>query len=169
MKILSSYGLFLLLTAACAVTAGIGLTAFRLNTSADRALADISTRAAVLNAAETEEKIAVLNKTAENADLFIFSESDARKWFLDALDTFLKKYDAKVISPMQKTGSAFRSRVSFRFTPKTPGELATLLEYMENSAAPVFIIESTAFISTDREKYINVTAEIIQPFYGGGE
>ncbi|WP_265820715.1 hypothetical protein [Geovibrio ferrireducens] len=169
MKILGSYRLFLLLLAACAATAGIGLTALRLNNAADTALADINVRAAVLNAEKAGEKIDALHEAAENADIFIFSESDARKWFLDALDSFLKKYDAKVVTPMQKTDSAFRSRVSFRFTPKTPTELAILLEYMENSVAPVFIIESTAFISTEKERYINVTAEIIQPFYGGGK
>ncbi|MGE4497349.1 MAG: hypothetical protein AB7E48_05670 [Deferribacterales bacterium] len=169
MKILGSYRLFLLLLASCAVTAGIGLTVLNLNKSADRALADISARASVLSAEKAGAKIDALHKAAENADIFIFSESDARRWFLDALDSFLKKYDAKVVSPMQKADSSFRSRVSFRFTPKTPAELAILLEYMENSTAPVFIIESTAFVSTDREKYINITADIIQPFYGEGK
>ncbi|MCD8492413.1 MAG: hypothetical protein LRY51_11220 [Geovibrio sp.] len=118
MKILGSYRLFLLLLAACAATAGIGLTAMRLNNAADTALADINARTAVLNAEKAGEKIDALHEAAENADIFIFSESDARKWFLDALDSFLKKYDAKVVTPMQKTDSAFRSRVSFRFTPE---------------------------------------------------
>ena len=169
MKILSGYKLFLLLLAACSVTAGIGLTAFRLNNTADKALADIHSRTKYFSAETVDKKLNKLNNAAEDADIFIFSEDDARKWFLDALDNFLKKYDAKVVSPMQKKDGAFRSTVSFRFTPKTPSELALLLEYMENSAAPVFIVESTAFINTDREKYINVTAEIVQPFYGGAE
>lgn len=169
MKALLSVLTFIVLLLVCAITAGVGITAYNLNESAKKTLLDIEQKKTFGNFAQIEKKLDEVMNAADKADIFIFSEKDARRWFLDTLDNLLKKYDAKVITPMQKVDNAYKSRVSFRFTPRDPAELAVLIDYLENSVAPIFIIETMAFIKTDREKYTNITAEIIQPFYQGSK
>lgn len=165
-KVLSGYGLFVLLLIYVALAAGISLTLCRINAEADKALADIEARSSALSFEAVSKKSAELYTAADGARILVFTDKEARENFLNTLDSFLKKYNAKVISPMTKTNNTYRSRISFRFTPKTPQELAVLLEYLENSSSPVFIVDDTAFINDRDGSYVNITTEMIQPFSG---
>jgi hypothetical protein len=147
-KIFSSYILFIMLLSCVALAFGISITLNRLNAETDKAISAITAQSSVMTFKTVSEK---------SSELYSF---------LNTLDSFLKKYSAKVISPMTKKENSYRSRVSFRFTPRTPQELATLLEYLENSSSPIFMVESTEFINGKNGRYIYITAEIIQPFAG---
>lgn len=165
-KLLSGYGLFAALLICVALAAGISLTLCRLNIETDKAAAEVEAQSSVMSYGAVSKKSAELYAAADSARILVFTDKEARENFLNVLDSFLKKYNAKVITPMTKTDDSYRSRISFRFTPKNPQELAALLEYLENSSSPVFMVENTEFINNLNGRYINVTAEIVQPFSG---
>jgi hypothetical protein len=165
-KIFSSYILFIMLLSCVALAFGISITLNRLNAETDKAISAITAQSSVMTFKTVSEKSSELYTAADKAKVLVYTDKEAKDSFLNTLDSFLKKYSAKVISPMTKKENSYRSRVSFRFTPRTPQELATLLEYLENSSSPIFMVESTEFINGKNGRYIYITAEIIQPFAG---
>ena len=166
-KALSCYGLFVALLICVAVASGISLTLCRLNIEAEKAASVLREKSSVLAFTDISRRSADLHAAANKARVLVFTDKEAKENFINVLDSFLKKYNAKVITPMTKIDDSYKSRINFRYTPKNPQELAALLEYLENSSSPVFMVENTEFINNSSGRYVNITAEIVQPFSSG--
>ena len=163
-NLLYSYRFFIVLCLISAVLTGLLFAGLDAKSKADTALSGIESKMSQLNSKNIQEKAKKLLNAQKTAGISTITSDEANRIFLQNIDSFLQKYNAKVVSGIQDENSTLKAKISFRYTPKTPAELAQLLEYMENSVSPVFLIESAAFFNTPTEKYINITAEIVQPY-----
>jgi hypothetical protein len=115
-----------------------------------------------------KEKLSRLKEASAEADILIFDEATARKWFMETIQTFSNNYGAELLTPVKNVNGAFRTEIVFRFTPETPEDLLHFAEYMENTNAPVLIVNKAAFAAMPEGKSVNITAEIVQPYMSSG-
>lgn len=132
-----------------------------------RRLIDIKKQVRRFRISETEEKLSKLDKFIEQNRYPKMNRQEARSWVLESVEEFRLAYKVKIKEPIQEEGSAFRMIFEFDYLPEKPDDFIKLMEYIEGSISPFYIVRGMRSVSRSGLRRLTLKVEVVQPFYGG--
>lgn len=137
-----------------------------INSIMQQNIMNIRQKAQTFRTDETIRRLDDLEKALSTIAPPYLSQRDAKVLLIESLENFRSLYNGKILNDLTDDGGSFTAQIEFTIEPTNPAQITGIADYLENSTAPIFIINNMTFLN-DNKKTVKFTVTARQPYYGG--
>ncbi|MGE4267945.1 MAG: hypothetical protein AB7F25_10965 [Deferribacterales bacterium] len=138
-----------------------------VNSSMEDNITDLRRTAAQYKPDKTREKLTELENALDAANPPYPAQIEAKRLLLETLENFRTLYGGKILNDITDQGGSFSADLEFEIQPTDPSQITGIINYLENSIAPVITVKKLSFSRSNDKNTVRFLISANQPYYGG--
>lgn len=138
-----------------------------INSAMENSITDMKRTANLYRPGDTKARLNELEAALSTINPPYLTAVDAKRLLLETLENFRTLYNGKILNDITDSGGSYSAELEFEIEPTNPAQIAAIVNYMENSAAPVITVKKLTFLKSQDKNTVRFLISADQPYYGG--
>lgn len=138
-----------------------------INGAMENSIRDMQRTANLYRAGDTKIRLNGLETALSSVNLPYLTPVEAKRLLLETLENFRTLYGGKMMNDITDSGGSYTAELEFEIEPTNPSQISAIVNYLENSVAPVITVKKLTFLKSTDKNTVRFLISANQPYYGG--
>jgi len=138
-----------------------------INDSMEKNILEMKRTANLYRAGETKKRLAELETALSAVNPPYLTQIESKRLLLESMENFRTLYGGKLINDITDSGGSYSAELEFEIEPTNPAQITAVINYLENSVAPVITVKKLMFLKSQNKNTVRFLISADQPYYGG--
>lgn len=138
-----------------------------INGAMENTIKDMQKTANLYRPGNTKARLNGLEAALNSLNPPYLTAVDAKRLLLETLENFRTLYSGKILNDITDSGGSYAAELEFEIEPTNPAQITAIVNYLENSVAPVITVKKLTFLKSQNKNTVRFLISANQPYYGG--
>jgi len=119
-----------------------------INGAMENTITEMKRTANLYRAGDTKTRLYGLETALNKANPPYLTAAEAKRLLLETLENFRTLYGGKIMNDITDSGGSYSTELEFTIEPTNPAQITAIVNYLENSVAPVITVKKLTFLKS---------------------